>query len=45
LLNINGLLTTWLETVKQNKLCNIWGFHGSDYEERRLLGYYAMWLL
>jgi hypothetical protein len=26
-------------------LCKIWGFHGSDYEEWCLLGYYAVWLL
>jgi hypothetical protein len=27
-------------------LCNIWGFHGGDYEECRLLGYNdALWLL
>jgi hypothetical protein len=32
---------------KQNmlKLCNIWGFHGSDYEKCRLLGSYTVWLL
>jgi hypothetical protein len=23
----------------------IWGFHGGDYEEWRLLGCYAVWLL
>jgi hypothetical protein len=26
-------------------LCKIWGFHGGDYEEYRLLGCYAVWLL
>jgi hypothetical protein len=26
-------------------ICRIWGFHGSNYEEWRLLGCYAMWLL
>jgi hypothetical protein len=26
-------------------LCNISGFHGGDYEECRLLGRYAVWLL
>jgi hypothetical protein len=26
-------------------LCNIRGFHGGDYEELRLLGCYAVWLL
>jgi hypothetical protein len=25
--------------------CKIWGFHGCDYEERRLLGCYVVWLL
>jgi hypothetical protein len=25
-------------------LCKIWGFHGGDYEEWRLLGCYAAWL-
>jgi hypothetical protein len=25
--------------------CKIFGFHGGDYEEWRLLGCYAMWLL
>jgi hypothetical protein len=25
--------------------CKIWGFHGGDYEEWRILGCYAMWLL
>jgi hypothetical protein len=25
--------------------CKIWGFHGGDYEEWRLLGRYAVWLL
>jgi hypothetical protein len=25
-------------------LCKIWGFHGGDYEECRLLGCYAVWL-
>jgi hypothetical protein len=26
-------------------LCKIWGFHGADYEECRLLGCYVVWLL
>jgi hypothetical protein len=26
-------------------LCKIWGLHGGNYEECRLLGCYAMWLL
>jgi hypothetical protein len=25
--------------------CKIWGFHGGDYEQLRLLGCYAVWLL
>jgi hypothetical protein len=25
--------------------CEIWGFHGCDYEEWRLLVCYALWLL
>jgi hypothetical protein len=25
--------------------CEIWGFHGGDYEEWCLLGCYAVWLL
>jgi hypothetical protein len=29
----------------QLMLCKIWGFHGGDYEVRRLLRCYAMWLL
>jgi hypothetical protein len=27
------------------QLCRIWGFHGGDYEECRLLGCYAVWPL
>jgi hypothetical protein len=27
------------------KLCKIWGFHGGDYEEWCLLGFYVVWLL
>jgi hypothetical protein len=27
------------------KICKIWGFHDGDYEECRLLGCYAVWLL
>jgi hypothetical protein len=30
---------------KLHWLCKIWGFHGGDYEECRLLGYYAVYLL
>jgi hypothetical protein len=26
-------------------LCKVWGFNGGDYEEWRLLGCYAVWLL
>jgi hypothetical protein len=29
----------------QNKNIKIWGFHGGDYEEWRLLECYAVWLL
>jgi hypothetical protein len=29
----------------QGYLCQIWGFHGGDYEEWRLLGRYAVWFL
>jgi hypothetical protein len=27
------------------KHCKIWSFHGGDYDERCLLGCYAVWLL
>jgi hypothetical protein len=30
---------------KEYWLCKIWGFHGGDYEECRLLGCYAVWVL
>jgi hypothetical protein len=30
---------------KHERRCEISGFHGGDYEEWRLLGYYAVWLL
>jgi hypothetical protein len=26
-------------------IVKIWDFHGGDYEERRLLGCYAVWFL
>jgi hypothetical protein len=31
----------------QNRInaCKIWGFHGGDYEEWRLMGCYVVWLL
>jgi hypothetical protein len=31
--------------VKNLQPCKVWGFHGGDYEECRLLGCYALWLL
>jgi hypothetical protein len=31
--------------LSQLILCKICGFHGGDYEECRLLGCYAVWLL
>jgi hypothetical protein len=37
--------TQTLNYVKQNKICEICGFQGGDYKERRLLGCDAMWLL
>jgi hypothetical protein len=30
---------------KQTLYWNVWGSHGGDYEKRRLLGCYAVWLL
>jgi hypothetical protein len=37
----------YFSATKPNQLmlCKIWGFHGSDYEEWRLLECYAVWLL
>jgi hypothetical protein len=32
-------------TFDTKNLSMIWGFHGGDHEECRLLGRYAMWLL
>jgi hypothetical protein len=41
-----GCLQNWSgRSRKMNNLYKIWGFHGDDYEERRLLGYYVVWLL
>jgi hypothetical protein len=37
-------ITSQLEP-SQLMLCKIWGFHDVDYEEWRLLGCYAVWLL
>jgi hypothetical protein len=36
-----------LSTLFSNTLsiCKLWGFHGGDYEECRLIGCYALWLL
>jgi hypothetical protein len=30
---------------REGRFCKIWDFHGSDYEEWRLLECYTMWLL
>jgi hypothetical protein len=40
-------MTHYISTTKSSQLmlCKIWGFNGGDYEEFRLLGRYAMWLL
>jgi hypothetical protein len=45
--NVSPPSSRWNESVARNKGCifNIWGFHGGDYEEWRLLGCYAVWLL
>jgi hypothetical protein len=37
------MVVSLLETVF--KICKIWGFHSSDYEECHLLGWNTMWLL
>jgi hypothetical protein len=31
--------------VQTSSTYKIWGFHGGNYEERSLLGFYAVWLL
>jgi hypothetical protein len=31
--------------IKYTGICKIWDFHGGDYEEWRILGCYAVWLL
>jgi hypothetical protein len=36
---------TAVREPNQLMLCKIRGFHGGDYEEFRLLGCYAVWLL
>jgi hypothetical protein len=51
----SGLVVSWLrfelsisrilDYCQRNLLSKIWGFHGSDYVEWRLLGCYAVWLL
>jgi hypothetical protein len=38
-------LACLLFNIALEKVCKIWGFHGGDYEEWRLLGCYAVWLL
>jgi hypothetical protein len=39
--------TNWYITLLHHTyiFCNIWGFHGGDYEEWCLLGCYVVWLL
>jgi hypothetical protein len=39
------LFSIELEWIWYLPLSNIWGFHGGDHEEWRLLGCYAVWLL
>jgi hypothetical protein len=39
------LLEFATQFVDLTKICNISGFHGGNYEEWRLLGCYAVWLL
>jgi hypothetical protein len=39
------LLHSFQRPYSKNKLFKMWGFHGGDYEEWRLLGCYAMWFL
>jgi hypothetical protein len=41
------LLENWNPTLRIVGISysKIWGFHGGDYEEWCLLGYYAVWLL
>jgi hypothetical protein len=41
----NDLMFNTVSYKTFQKLCKIWGFHGSDYEEWRLLGCYAVWIL
>jgi hypothetical protein len=36
---------TLCHCVHRHRRCKISGFHGGDYEEWRLLGCYAVWLL
>jgi hypothetical protein len=46
--NKNWRIGEWIhlrKAMKIEKTCKIWGLHGGDYEEWRLLGCYAMWLL
>jgi hypothetical protein len=35
----------WTRIKKEIQLCKIWSIHGGDYDEWRLLGCYAVWLL
>jgi hypothetical protein len=43
-LNTQALETPW-PNFKRVINCNVWVFHGGDYEEWHLLGCYAVWLL
>jgi hypothetical protein len=38
-------MSSWLKIMIMMKISKILGFHGGDYEECRLLGCYAVWLL
>jgi hypothetical protein len=37
------VISWWV--IHEYKICKIGGFHGGDYEEGCLLGWYAVWLL
>jgi hypothetical protein len=42
--NIFSLVTRTFCFGMYNMVCEIWGFHGGDYEEWFLLGWYAAWI-
>jgi hypothetical protein len=42
---LHGAISQNIKFFKTKELDKIWGFHGGDHEEWRLLGCYAMWLL